>query len=70
MIYRKGCKKNVTSAQSKSIQKHIKDNYKRTSVIIKTDIYNDIIRNYGNDIKLNNYINKLIKADLKQFDPF
>lgn len=45
-------------------QEHIKQNYKKVTIIIKNETYLDIINNYGTDIKLNNYINQLISKDI------
>lgn len=51
--------------QYKRQNEHIKDNYKRLSITVKNSIYNDIIKIYGEGIKMNGYINNLILDDIK-----
>lgn len=52
------------SKQYKRQNDYIKDNYKRVSVTIPNKIY-DMLLDKNPDIKLNGYINDLIKADLE-----
>lgn len=51
--------------RNKKQNEHIKNNYKRVSVVIKNDVYQRITSIYGDDISMNGFINELIVADLE-----
>lgn len=55
------------SKQYKRQNDYIKDNYKRVSVTIPKKTYNTLLEKKP-DIKLNGYINDLIKADLEALE--
>lgn len=44
---------------------HIKENYKRVSITIRKDVFEELKKVYPN-ISMNGYINELINEDLKK----
>ena len=54
------------SKQYKRQNDYIKNNYKRVSVVIKNEVYEELEAKILNDKKLNSYINELIEHDLKR----
>ena len=45
--------------------RHIKENYKRSSFVIRNEIYSGLQEIYGEKFSMNKYINDLIAADLE-----
>ena len=52
--------------QYKRQNEHIKANYKRPSITIKNEIYDQIKAIYGDNIKMNGYISDLILSDISK----
>lgn len=54
--------------RNKKQNEHIKSNYKRVSVVIRNDVYQRLIKIYGEDISMNGFINELILSNIEEYE--